>query len=344
MVLSVRVCEDGREWDALVEKSPHATVFHTWKFLRIIEKHGGGKLYPLIGLEGTTPIGVFPLFHQKKPLFSAVFSPPPHYAVPYLGPLIADYGALKQDKRENICVDFQREVDRFIREDLHAGYVYISTSPGLIDARPYKWAGYCVEPQYTYHIDLSEGKEAIRKRLKKNLRRDIDVLVKQGASVEEGGMEALNQIMESVAERYGDQGRSVAVPREYISEVYGALAPDNMKIILGRSPDGKYAGGMINLCYRGVVSSWIGSAKQKSGMSVNDLVQWRSIEWACDNGYLIYEEMGANTERLRRYKSKFNPSLQVHYSAKKCYSPHLWVAEQAYLKVAKPLLGVLRRR
>ena len=36
-------------WDRLVVRSPHGAIFHTWKWLKIAEKHTNSKLYPIIG-------------------------------------------------------------------------------------------------------------------------------------------------------------------------------------------------------------------------------------------------------------------------------------------------------
>jgi len=47
---------------------------------------------------------------------------------------------------------------------------------------------------------------------------------------------------------------------------------------------------------------------------MNDLIHWRIIRDAIDEGYTTYDLVGANTERLCRYKSKFNPALRTYYS------------------------------
>ncbi len=100
--------EDGEEWDKLVEASPHSTIFHTWKWLKIMEKYSWMKtvmkkrvkckLYPVIGLKGEMPIGVFPLFLYNFSLFRMVASPPSKVEVYYLGHVLVDYDKSKQDK------------------------------------------------------------------------------------------------------------------------------------------------------------------------------------------------------------------------------------------------------
>ena len=101
-----------KEWSKLEENLQQGTIFHTWKWLKIVEKHTRSKLYPIIGVKGTAIIGFYPLFYQKTFLFRFVFSPPPRVAVPYLGPIIIDYDELKQDKKESTFIEFQKKSGR----------------------------------------------------------------------------------------------------------------------------------------------------------------------------------------------------------------------------------------
>ncbi len=145
MTVEIRIAQndDAKEWDSIISKSPHGTLFHQWDWLKITEKHTQINSYiPLIGIKGSTPIGVFPLFFQKKGPFRMVFSPPPHAALFYLGPVMAGYDTLKQEKRENNYIEFQKSVEHFIKNDLKAHYISISLSPALQDPRPFTWSGY----------------------------------------------------------------------------------------------------------------------------------------------------------------------------------------------------------
>ena len=101
---------DSKKWDSIVENSPHGTIFHTWKWLKIVEKHTKTGLYPLIGLKGEAPVGIFPLYYKKQ-LIKIVFSPPPKALLLYLGPIIVNYDKLKQSKVESTYIKFQKKVN-----------------------------------------------------------------------------------------------------------------------------------------------------------------------------------------------------------------------------------------
>ena len=104
------------QWDDIVKNSPYGTIFHTLKWLKIVEKHTKNKLYPLIGFKGKEIIGIFPVFYQKRGPLRMIFSPPPKVAMPYLGQIYIGYNQWKQNKRESISIEFQAQIDRKERE------------------------------------------------------------------------------------------------------------------------------------------------------------------------------------------------------------------------------------
>ncbi|RLF94356.1 hypothetical protein DRN50_05590 [Thermococci archaeon] len=339
MSIKLRVIDDDErgKWDTLVAASPHGTLFHTWKWLKVMEKHTMSKFYPLMGLKRTTPVGVFPLFYQKRFLVRTVFSPPPSTAVHHLGPLLVDYNRLKQDRKESIFTEFQREVDRFMVSDLKADYIWIGLPPGLLDARPFKWTGYQIEPAYDYLIDLSRGADYVWQQFKKNLRQNISRAEKRGISVETGSKRELEMIYDSLSKRYREQDTTLSLPESYLLDLYDLFYPENMKIFVAKY-NGDYVGGLIDLYYKDKVVSWLGNVKASvECVSPNDLLQWEAIRYAIEHGMKCYEEMGANTERLCKYKSKYNPDPSIRFSAKKYSSVMLRLGETAYHRVWKPI-------
>lgn len=339
MVIELKIAKgkDREEWDRLVESSPHGTIFHTWKWLKITEKHTKSKLYPIIGYKGTTPIGIFPLFYQKKFLVKTVFSPPPHTGIPHLGPALVDYDKLKQDKKESVFIEFQKQVDEFIYSKIKPNYVFISSSPGLIDSRPFKWTGYQVEPVYDYLVDLGKGMDYVWKEFKKPLRDDIKKAEKSGVCMEEGSKEELCFVYDSSVRRYQEQSKMINLPLEYLLDLYDSFYPRNLRIFVARYHE-ELVGGIIATCYRDKISFWIGAAKPNlRNISPNDLVQWEAMKWASEQGFRYYEEIGAGVERLCRYKSKYNPDLSVYFSVRKYSSFMFKWLETSYIQILKPI-------
>ena len=332
MTIELRIAkkDDIEEWNRLVERSPHGTIFHTWNWLKVVEEYTNCKLYPIIGYKGTTPVGVYPLFYSKKGFVRLVFSPPPKALLLYLGPVFTDYNKLKQSRRESLFTEFQTEVNKFIASELGANYIRVRTSPGLLDSRPLKWTGYEVQPLYTYVIDLTKGVEGLWKELNRKLRVSIERSRREGVTVEIGGKEDLEYLRRALYSRFKEQGLKPQKDyyKNYLYNLYELYHPENMKVFIARYNEER-VGGLVVLCYKDWSALWIGIPKTDlTGIYPNDLAQWEAIKWACEQGYKYYEEMDAGDDpRLRHFKAKFNPELVPWYSAVKC-SPWLRIAEK----------------
>jgi len=335
MNTSLEECSDDAQWDKLVDSASHGTIFHKYRFLKMMEKYSGSRLHPMIFKRGGVPEGLYPIFSGRTHGIKMAFSPPPHCSVPYLGPLILNYDSLTTAKKERVYLELQEEADRFINRELGIGYVTLATPPGLIDSRPLTWAGYSVRPLYDYVLDLSLSEEQLWKQLGRKLRKQINKEKTGEVSIEEGGREDIRSIYKLLCTRYKEQGRSVSVPLNYLMEIFDEFYPNNMKILVARYR-GECVGGLIDLYYREKASSWVGNPKPKIGTSVNEMLQYKAVTRAKESGCFVYEEMGANTEHLCRYKSKFNPNLSMHYNARRC-GPIISVAEKAYSSLYKPL-------
>ncbi len=330
MTITIKIAHDGTQWDDLLARAPFRTIFHTWEWLKIVEKHTKTKLYPIIGFKGTNPIGIFPVFYQKKG-FKLIFSPPSAASVLYLGPLIIDYEKMKQSKRELILFQFLKAVDDFIFSELKANYVRIRCSPGFLDSRPFRWIGYNVEPGYTLMIDLSKGLDAVWENFDKEPRRHIEMSSKEGVSVEEGSVEDLDFLHSSINRRFKEQGLESNVSKSYLYDLFESFFPQNLRIFIAKYKGEKIGGGAV-LCYNNKVSAWFGTPRiDLKGISQTDLVHWESIKWAKENGFQYYELMDAGYDpRLSAYKSKFNPDLSVWFSATKHSSSMIEAAEKFY--------------
>jgi hypothetical protein len=338
--LRIASSEDAKEWDEINAKSPHGTIFHQWDWLKITEKHTQTTLYPLIGIKGSTSIGIFPLFFQKKGPIRMVFSPPPHAALFYLGPVMVGYDTLKQEKREINYISFQNSVEQFITHELKAQYISISLPPGLLDPRPFTWSGYSFEPQYDYVIDLSIGLDSLLETLDKRGRQNLTHAKKRGISVELGGKKEYEKILDLMEIRYKQQGKNVTVLRAYFLDLY-EVYKDYLKIFVAKVDD-KIVTGSIDVQYRDTHYSWIGNPKPKRRISPspNDLLIWESIRYAYERGFRFYVTMNAAGDRRLHsyYASKFDPELKVHISVKK-HSSLTGLLERVYTNITKPLTG-----
>ena len=347
MTVEIRIGEekDAEEWNEINSKSSNGTIFHQWDWLHITEKHTKTKLYPIIGMKGNSPVGIFPLFFQIKGPVRMVFSPPPHAALFYLGPVLAGYESLKQEKREINYRDFQNSVEQFIISELKAQYISISLPPGLQDPRPFTWSGYRFEPQYDYIIDLSVGLDFLLRTLDKRGRQNLNQAKKRGMKVEIGGKKEFEIILDLMQIRYAQQGKNVTISREYFLDLYETYKND-LKIFVVLL-DGKVVTGSVDFQYRDTHYSWIGNPKPKTRISPspNDLLIAESVRYACEQGFRYYVTMNAaGDKRLHSYyASKFDPDLRAHFSLKK-HSLLAGMLEKGYTNITKPIKEKVRHQ
>jgi hypothetical protein len=341
MTIELKIAQecDAKEWDSIISKSCHGTLFHSWTWLQLAAKHTHTILYPLIGIKDNTPVAVFPLFYQRKGPIRLVFSPPPSTVMFYLGPVIADYDKMKQEKREKIFIDFQTSVDNFIKNELNAQYVNISLTPYLEDPRPFLWSGYNIESQYDYVIDLSRGAESLLRAIDKKQRQNLSRAKKRGIVVESGGRNEFEGILNLMDIRYQQQGRTVRSSRKYLLDIYDAYQ-DNMKIFVAKLNE-EVLTGTIDFQYKDTHYSWIGNPKPKNQVSPspNDLVIWESVRFAQEMGMKYYVTMNAagNSRLHSYYASKYDPDLKVHFSLKRT-SCIMSLLEKGYSGFFKSLL------
>jgi|WetSurMetagenome_2_1015567.scaffolds.fasta_scaffold14063_6 hypothetical protein len=343
MELTIKTLEssDEKVWDDVVFSSTHGTIFHTIDWLKIewrrmVQMQPDTEFLPLMVYKGSNPVAIYPIFILKKGLIKVALSPPPRSKMLFLGPVIAGYDSLKQEKKESRYIKVQESLDNYIFQEKACKYAKINTSPALYDSRPLSWAGYAVNPLYTYRIDLTKGIQAMWDNLDRHLRGNINKAMQAGVTVREGDKEDLLFVLDSVLKRYLEQNIKMENYKEYLLDIYTRFYPDNLKIFVAEHRD-RPIGGVIDIHFKNIMYGWMGLTKTNlEGISVNDLIQWEVIKAAQKNGAEYYDLMDdGDIPRLRFFKSKFNPDLAIWYSAKKYSSKKYKIGETVYCHLKK---------
>jgi hypothetical protein len=323
--------KDASDWDSFLDESQLGTIYHKWDWLKLAEKYSvagmplqrvGCTLHPLMGYSGKKLVAVFPLFAYRHMLHHTVLSPPSRVEIPYLGPITDDSG-LKQSRREALCNGLLAAVDGYVKSELRPVMAGITTSPGVVDSRPYRFFGFEVSPNFTYEIPLSKPLESIKAGLNKDIRSKIKSSEAAGVDVGIGGAD-ISGLYDLQRERRMEQGGANLIlkmpPREYFKEVQSTLAPENL-LIASAHLRGEPAGGVACVVYKGRVQAWFGNPKTAVD-GVNELLTWRLIEWSKESGKKSFEIVSAAVDypHLTRFKSQFNPHLVPYFDAKRHYS------------------------
>jgi hypothetical protein len=198
--------DNEKAWDEVVFSSTHGTPFHSVEWLKVVQRHSPAEYLPLMFYKGSQLVAVYPVFILKQGPIKVALSPPSRSYMLYLGPVIADYASMKQDKKESTYIQVQQEADRYIFETEGCKYARIRSSPGLYDSRPLRWSGYTVEPFYTYRIDLTKGITFVWEQFDRKLRVEINRAEREGVTIRTGDRNDLEFIHDLLFKRYVDQG------------------------------------------------------------------------------------------------------------------------------------------
>jgi hypothetical protein len=284
-------------------------LFHKWDFLKVVEKHSNFKLLAYAIYKGETNIALIPLFYKKNYGLDLIVSPPPKTAIPYLGFLFdKDFNKMKQHKREDFMHILSNEVLMEIRR-YHPDYFSISTVPSFIDVRYFIWRNCKVRPNFTNIIDLTLPLEDIWNGIVKDTRREIRKI--KGLGFELSKSADPLTFFNLLQKRYSEQGLKLPILScEYIADLI-IKYPEEIKIYYLHDNDKKIINGIITIEYKNYITLWLGGLKTDFGTTA--FMTWELIQEAKSRNCAKIEDVGANTERLRDFKSKFNPQLEMSF-------------------------------
>jgi hypothetical protein len=318
MEVTLATENDKNLWDEIVTCSHQGTLFHTWDFLSIMQRHSvknvwkkefRATLYPLLISDKKRIVGIAPFFYYNISGYHIAGSPPFAVENYYLGPVFRNVGETGSVKCEGRELEFHNAIDKFLKKTLKPHMILIHTSPGLFDTRQFIWNGYEVEPRYTYILNTKQDYPSIHAAFSKNLRQNIDKVQKSGIVVVEGTREEVTLIHQRLRER-----NRIHAPLEYLNDVFDRFSPENIRIFIAEK-NGEPVSGIITSIWKDKVSFWVGSPRYSlDGIDPNGAIIAKSIRWACEHGYSQYEIIGADTKSLFTFKQKFGADLILYYN------------------------------
>lgn len=320
------------EWDTALPASG-IEVFHVTEALSVLDSHTAGEMRLYGGFKGEHPVALFPVFVEEKPIGRVVTSPPPSMGILRLGPLLLP-NSPKQRKHETINESFTRQVIDTLSVDARLTLFRMICSRRYPDPRPYQWNHLQVTPEFTYVLDLSGATvDDVMTPFSKSLRNEMRRRETLDLTISVEGMDSAERICTSVNERFDEQGAHSPIDWPFVRDLLDALS-DRHRVYVARTPDGSYRSGIIVLYSDDTAYYWQGGvASSYEGVSVNSLLHRTVIEDIIEDPQLesitSYDLVGANTERLCRYKGQFGGTLTPYYVVESA-GPEMKLAKSAY--------------
>lgn len=313
-------------------------AFHTPEALSVVEEYADGDLELLVGYKGDFPVAMLPAFAAERPVGRTVTSPPPGLGIHALGPLVSPRSP-KRRKFERANRRFARGVREELSLDDATTLFRIGCSPSYGDPRPYLWAEDDVDVSFTYRLDLAgrTAEEALAdasKSFRRSVRdgRDLD----RPVTVE--GVDAARAVFDQTKARYEEQDRGFTLTWPYVRDLFTELDERARTYVL-RDEDGEVVSGVVVLYSNDHALYWLGGTRSEyEGTSVNAAIHWTVVEDVVEDPPVEsvsgYDLMGADTERLAKYKSKFGADLVAAYEIESGGAP-MAAAKRLYEAVAR---------
>jgi hypothetical protein len=191
---------------------------------------------------------------------------------------------------------------------------------------------------FTYCLDIEgKGVDTVRQDFSSSLRREIRDAEELDITVHREGLDGVQEIHEDTRARFEEQDEHYGRTWEYVRDLAKALE-ERCRAYVARDPDGEYVSGITVLYSNDMAYFWQGGTKATyEGTGINGRIHWAIIEDIADGDPVEavgqYDLMGANTERLCQYKSKFGADLVPYYLVE-TDGPGMDVAKRAYRLVS----------
>jgi hypothetical protein len=262
---------------------------------------------------------MMPVVVEDRLFSTVVHSPPPAKNVPRLGPIVMPTSP-KRRKQERVNRRFTEGVLEAIEDGSPLELFRMVCHVTYTDPRPFVWENFDVGTQFTYLLDVAEkSPDAVRDSFSKSLRRDIRDADELDVVVDHEDVDAAEEVYDQTRDRYLEQGRGFPLGWPYVKDLVTALADeDRARVYTVRDADGELLTGITVLYSDETAYFWQGGTRTvHEGVGLNSRLHWEIIRDVIEDppreSVHQYDLMGANTERLCRYKSKFAASLVPYY-------------------------------
>lgn len=165
---------------------------------------------------------------------------------------------------------------------------------------------------YNVLVPLKKPTEELYKRVKKERKRHIAQAERAGLIFSEvTGQDCIDSIVRLIEETYKRKHVPLSDPLLFYNTVRYMSQYVHLFAIYN---DTKMIAGQVSLCFNGLVYAWYtGSDVNSLNLRPNDMLMWRFIQWANDNGYDLFDFGGGGEPGVpygvRDYKMTFGAEL-----------------------------------
>ena len=303
--MTVRPINDDALWDSFVSSSPQGTVFSTSAWIRAAAAIQGGEPRFLGVFEDDRLAGGVTFIELSRGPFKKMTTP---VLTPYGGVVYRPVSGKRSTGEESFTTTCAEQ----LIGNLGGWYSYscLVHAPGLIDIRPFTWAGWRGSVRYTYVVDLTDtGRvwDLMERRVRTVLRKAESTLGLGGAV----DMEQFGGLYDRI---YRDRGKKPPIPRNIVTAFVDTMMKTGLAEMRSvRDETGEIISVIVLVSGSGTVYAWIsGSVPDKNSTGAFSLLFWDAIRRYSETSTRL-DMVGANIPSVAFFKKGFGGELKPYY-------------------------------
>jgi serine/alanine adding enzyme len=298
IAMSIRLSEagaaDAERWDAFVNATAGSSLYHLYGWRHVIEDTFDHRTFYLTAVDGSRVTGVFPFVRLKSVVFGHMLVSMPYF----------NYGGILAESEEARGALLAGAID--VAKRTGADFLEIREEHELSDALP------CKTAKVSMRLRLPASGDELWKSLGSKLRNQVQRPRKEGMVARIGREEALDDFYDVFAANMRDLGTPV-YPKAFFRNILRRF-PDRTWICnvhLGRTT---VASGFLVGFKERLEIPWASSLRAYNRFSPNMLLYWRSLEFACEQRYQLFD-FGRSTpgEGTFRFKEQWGATPRQLY-------------------------------
>lgn len=247
--------------------------------------------------------------------------------IPYLPVQFQTSTTTKISRLSEQWLDVGAALATYIRSTGMSGSMTLS--PSLLDARPFQWEGFRVEPRYTYSSRLPLTTSNMNPSVGKNVRKASRLGYSASRS---NDWESIYRCLKGTAQAKGFRS---PLRLEHLRQAHRVLGEDAFRGYIATDPSGRVVSGGIRLFKEGGTAiDWQqGTDREQLNSGVNQLLYDFSIQDLATYGASAFEFSGANIPSVAAAKAAWGMPL----------TPLLSIADPNLRTHAQDLIAVVKR-
>jgi FemAB-related protein (PEP-CTERM system-associated) len=258
------------KWDRYVRQTPGATFFHQLGWRWLVERTFGHRAHYVLARRGERITGVLPMFELESRLFGHSL-----VSIPFAigGGIVAD-----DPETERLLLDEARSLAR----DRGVDYLELRSEKPVSEDLLTK------DLYVTFRADLTEGEEALLKRMDRKRRQMMTYVSKAGFGHRVAGIEELPLFYDLFCQSMRHHGTPV-YPKLFLREILDRHPADtNLFFVLH---EGRPVAGVLNVMWHGVIMPFYAGADRSAGRlrGMDEYLYLSILRWGREHGFHTFD-------------------------------------------------------